>query len=165
MVNDEDKIVEYLARMFGIIIIGVIVAVILAMCSCTRTVYVPVKEVETVYQNHTDTVHRTDSIIKEKETIVMQLDSSAMAEYGIKINNAEKAWLVREKELESKINKLLEKKADTLIIRDTIPQPYAVEKPISTINKVWIKLGKLFSGVGFFTIFLGLVYLISIKKR
>ena len=162
---DEDKIVEYLARMLTILVCGLIIAVLISMCSCIRTVYVPVKEVQTVYQNHTDTIHRTDSIIREKETVVMQLDSQAMAAYGIKLSNAEKAWLVREKELENKINKLLEKKADTLIVRDSIPIPYPVEKPISSLNKIWIKLGKLFSGVGFCAIFLVLGYIVSIKKR
>lgn len=150
--NNEDKIVEYLARMCIIIIFGLIVAFVITMCSCTRTVYVPVKEVQTVFQNHTDTVHRTDSIIRETERIVMQLDSQAMAEYGIRLSNAEKAWLVREKQLESKINKLLEKKADTVIVRDTVPQPYAVEKPLSTMQSAWIKLGKICT-----TLFMGAI--------
>lgn len=162
--DNDDKIVEYLARMFAIIILGIIVAVILGMCSsCTRTVYVPVKEVQTVFQNHTDTVHRTDSIIRETERIVMQLDSQAMAEYGIRLSNAEKAWLVREKQLESKINKLLEKKADTVIVRDTVPQPYAVEKPLSTMQKAWIKVGKICTTLFVGAIIALIAYLITRK--
>ena len=162
--NEEDKVAEYLARMFGIIILGVIVAVILAMCSCTRTMYVPVKEVQTVFQNHTDTVHRTDSIIKETERIVMQLDSSAMAEYGIKLSNAEKAWLVREKQLENKINKLLEKKADTVIVRDTIPQPYPVKQELNRWQKSLVSIGKVSLGMWGGILIAILVY-IAIKRR
>lgn len=149
--------------MCAIIIFGLIVAFVITMCSCTRTVYVPVKEVQTVFQNHTDTVHRTDSIIRETERIVMQLDSQAMAEYGIRLSNAEKAWLVREKQLESKINKLLEKKADTVIVRDTIPQPYAVEKPLSTMSRAWIKLGKICTTLFVGAIIALIAYLITRK--
>ena len=123
---------------FLVMVLGIVVC-----CSCTRTVYVPVKEVQTVFQNHTDTVHRTDSIIKEKETIVMQLDSTAMAQYGIRLSNAEKAWLIREKQLESKINMLLEKKADTLIVRDTIPQPYPVKQELNLWQKTYMSIGKV----------------------
>lgn len=126
--------------------------------------YVPVKEVETVYKTNTDTIIKTDSIIRETERIVMQLDSQAMAQYGITLSNAERAWLVREKELENKINMLLEKKADTLIVRDTIPVPYPVEKQISTVNKMWMNLGKFSAGAGFCAIFLSLIYIVM-KKR
>lgn len=132
--------------------------------SCTRTVYVPVKDVQTVYQHHTDTVHQTDSIIKEKETVVMQLDSEAMARFGVQISNAEKAWLVREKEFEKRINELLERKSDTVLIRDSIQVPYPVEKPTSTMTKMWINLGKFSAGAGFCAIFLSLIYIVM-KKR
>lgn len=163
---NESNWIDRGARLLIALIIGILMLAAMGFfSSCTRTVYVPVKEVQTVYQNHTDTVHRTDSIIKERETIVMQLDSQAMSEYGIKLDKAEKAWLVREKELESKINKLLEKKADTLIVRDSIQVPYPIEKPLSTIQKVWMKLGKLLSGVSFCALFLILVYIFAIKRK
>lgn len=161
-----DLLVKWCARVFGVILIAVILFLLcVTNTGCTRTMYVPVKEVETVYKTNTDTIIRTDSIIRETERIVMQLDSQAMAKYGITLSNAERAWLVREKELENKINMLLEKKADTLIVRDTIPVPYPVEKPFSTIQKVWIKIGKLLSGVTLCSLFLILVYIFAIKRK
>lgn len=145
--NEEDKIVEYLARMCAIIIFGIIFAVILGMCSsCTRTLYVPQTSVQrdSIYitQYKRDSIYMHDSIFQWLKADTMYIEK----------------WYTKYIERLS---------TDTLYIErnDTIREPYAVEKPISTINKVWIKLGKLFSGVGFFTIFLGLVYLISIKKR
>ena len=166
--NKEDKsnmIADYIAKAIVAVIIGVTIALLVSLCSCVRTVYVPVKEVQTVYQNHTDTVHQTDSIIKETERIVMQLDSEAMAKFGIQISNAEKAWLVREKEFERRIKELLEKKADTIMVHDSIAVPYPVEKPLSTMQSIWIKLGKMFSGVGFCAIFLVIVYIFAIKRK
>lgn len=162
----RDRFYHGLARTV-VCLVSAVLTLALSSClfSCTRTMYVPVKEVETVYQNHTDTIFKTDSIIRETERIVMQLDSQAMAKYGITLSNAERAWLVREKELENKINKLLEKKADTVIVRDSIPMPYPVEKPISTVNKMWMNLGKFSAGTCFCAILIGLIYVVSIKKR
>lgn len=145
---------------FLVMVLGIAVC-----CSCTRTMYVPVKEVQTVFQNHTDTVHRTDSIIKEKETIVMQLDSTAMAQYGIRLSNAEKAWLIREKQLENKINILLEKKADTLIVRDTIPQPYPVKQELKRWQKSIMSIGKVSIGMWGGILIAILIYIIIRKRR
>lgn len=162
----RDRFYHGLARTV-ICLVSAVLTIALSSClfSCTRTMYVPVKEVETVYKTNTDTIIKTDSIIRETERIVMQLDSQAMAQYGITLSNAERAWLVREKELENKINMLLEKKADTLIVRDTVPVPYPVEKQISTVNKMWMNLGKFSAGACFCAIMIGLIYVVSFKKR
>lgn len=93
--------------------------------SC-KTEYVPIETVKTEYHHTRDSIHHTDSIIKETQLTIMQLDSEAMAQYGIKLENAEKAWLVLQKELESKIRKLMEHKTDSFIETDTIRVPYPV---------------------------------------
>lgn len=144
--NDEDKIVEYLARMFGIIILGVIIAVILAMCSCTRTVYVPQTTIQrdSIYitQYKRDSIYMHDSIFQWLKADTMYIEK----------------WHTKY------IEKL---STDTLYIEkaDTLRIPYPVEKPISSLNKMWIKLGKLFSGVGFCAIFLALGYFVAIKRK
>lgn len=125
MVNDEDKIVEYLARMFGIIILGVIVAVILGMCtSCTRTIYVPQVSVErdSIYL-HT---HSRDSIVVR--------DSVTIREKG------DTVWLERWRiEYRDRI------RLDTAYIerRDSIAVPYPVERKLSRKERLYMSAGRV----------------------
>lgn len=122
--NDEDKIVEYLARMFGIIILGVIVAVIVAMCtSCTRTVYVPQTTIQrdSIYitQYKRDSIYMHDSIFQWLKADTMYIEK----------------WHTKY------IEKL---STDTLYIEknDTIREAYPVEKPLTWAQRTWINVGK-----------------------
>lgn len=120
---NEDKIVEYLAWMCFIIIVGVVVAVLLGMCSCTRTVYVPQVSVErdSIYiATHTrDSVYLRDSIyIREKgDTIVLE------------------RWRTQYVER-------LRVDTTTVTVSDTIREPYPVEKPLTWAQRTWINVGK-----------------------
>lgn len=124
-----------------------LLAAVLILGSCTTTKYVTVPEVHTEYVHHTDSVHQVDSIIREKETTVMQLDSAAMAQYGIRLQNAERAWLVKTKELERELQRIAQMKADTIIQVDSIPypvdRPVEVEKELSWWQKLRLKLGDI----------------------
>lgn len=121
----EDKIVEYLARMCAIIILGIIVAVILGMCtSCTRTIYVPQVSVErdSIYL-HT---HSRDSIVVR--------DSVTIREKGDTI------WLTRWRtEYRDHI------RIDTAYIerRDSVAVPYPVEKKLSARERLYMGAGKV----------------------
>lgn len=123
----------------------------LALCSlfgsCTTTQYVPVPEVHEIYHNHTDSIIKQDSVIHEKETTIMQLDSAAMAQYGIKLKAAERAWLVKTKELERQIERLMEMSATKDSAHDSIPVPYEVVKEVprkrSTVDWVLTITGVL----------------------
>ena len=129
-----------------------------ALIGGCKTKYVPIETVKTEYHHTRDSIHHTDSIIKETQLTIMQLDSEAMAQYGIKLENAEKAWLVLQKELESKIKKLMEHKTDSFIKTDTIRVPY----PVVT-NKVRWQDKVAYIGTGIFislVIIIGLVIVI-----
>lgn len=123
------------------------IAWLIVGASCTTTKYVTVPEVHTEYVHHTDSVHQVDSIIREKETMVMQLDSAAMAQYGIRLQNAERAWLVKTKELERELQRIAQMKADTIIQVDSIPypvdRPVEVEKPLSWWQCLRLHLGNI----------------------
>lgn len=142
---NEDKIIEYLARMFTIIIIGVVVAVLLGMCSCTRTVYIPQTTIQrdSIYitQYKRDSIYMRDSIFQWLKADTMYIEK----------------WHTKYVERLS---------TDTLYIEknDTIREAYAVEKPISTINKAWIKLGKLSVGFLFTTLIAVFVYFLVKRK-
>ena len=96
----------------------------LAFCaligSCTTERVVTVPQQHTEHHWHTDSVHQTDSIIKETTTTIMQLDSAAMAVYGIRLQAAERAWLVRTAEIERQIEKMKALSAVRDTVRDTV---------------------------------------------
>lgn len=125
----------------------VVFAVLLG--SCTTTKYVEVPVVHEVHHHHTDSIHETDSVTKEKETIIMQLDSATMAKYGIQLKNAERAWLIRTNELERQLQRLSEMHNDTLHIHDSIPYPVEViknvevEKELTWWQKITMVMGSI----------------------
>ena len=143
------------------------VLVVLLCCSCaTKTKVITVPEVHREYLHTTDSVHHTDSIIREKETIVMQLDSAAMSRYGIRLAQAERAWLVKTAELERELQRIAKIKTDTVLIRDSIPYPVPtpveVAKPLSWWQRFRMTLGTIAIGA----IGVGVVLLIiKIKKK
>lgn len=122
--DNEDRIVEYLARMCIIIIFGLIIATILTLCSCTRTIYVPQVSVErdSIYL-HT---HSRDSI--------MVRDSVTIHEKGDTI------WLTRWRtEYRDRI------RIDTAYIerRDSVAVPYPVERKLSARERFYMSAGKV----------------------
>lgn len=141
-------------------ILSVIIAIILcwALSSCKTVEYITVPEVHEVYHHHTDSIKQTDSVTVEKETVIMQLDSAAMAKYGIQLKAAERAWLVKTAELERRLQQLIENHTDTVHERDSIPVPYPVikevEKKLSKTQKGLMWVG----GLSLMALFLFIVY-------
>ena len=99
------------------------------LAGCKETEYVPVVETHDVHHWHTDSVKQTDSVYHEKTTTIMQLDSAAMAAYGIQLKSAERAWLVKTAELERQIERLMAMSATKDSVRDSIPYPVIKEVP------------------------------------
>ena len=142
--NNIEKIV--------LVLLAVILTMVAAMLmtSCKQVEYVTVPEVHEIHHHHTDSIHQTDSVVHEKETTIMQLDSAAMAKYGIQLKSAERAWLVRTAELERQIQQLREMRNDSIHEVDTVYQPYPVEvvkeveKPLSWWQRTKMKAGVVF---------------------
>lgn len=125
---------EYQQRMMmsnggcgSMVLAAVVVMVVLTLCGCKSVEYVAVPQQHTEHHWHTDSVHTVDSVITEKETTIMQLDSAEMAKYGIQLKNAERAWLVKTRELERQIQQLMQLTQTKDSVHDTIPMPYPVE--------------------------------------
>ena len=146
-----------------VIFIGMLIAC-LALTGCTTTKVVTVPEVHDQHHWHTDSVIQRDSVVKESFTTVMQLDSAEMAKYGIRLASAERAWLVKTKELERQIELLQSMSATKDSIHDSIPVPYPaevvkeVEKPRSILERVVFCVGI----ISFMALFLFIV--LKIKK-
>ena len=108
------------------------------LCSCTTTRVVTVPEVHEVHHHHTDSVFKRDSVIDHKTTTIRELDSAAVAQYGIKLENAERAWLIQTDRLQRELSELKEAKSDTVIQRDSVPYPVEVVKEVPR-QKSWFE--------------------------
>lgn len=110
--------------MCAIIIFGLIIATMLTLCSCTRTIYVPVTSVQhdSIYL-HT---HSRDSIVVR--------DSVTIREKG------DTVWLERWRiEYRDRI------RTDTAYIerRDSIAVPYPVERKLSRKERLYMSAGRV----------------------
>ena len=122
------------------VLAAVVLVCVWLMCGCKHVEYVAVPQQHTEHHWHTDSVHTVDSVITEKETTIVQLDSAEMAKYGIRLKNAERAWLVKTKELERQIQQLMQLTQTKDSVHDTIPMPYPVVREVSKELSSWQKL-------------------------
>ena len=137
MSDDERMKAGCLHALFYLVAVGIGFMVCALFGSCTTTKYVPVQQQHTEHHWHTDSVHQTDSIIRETQTTIMQLDSAAMARYGIQLKSAERAWLVKTQEMERQIQMLMQLTQQKDSVHDTVPQPYPVIKKVPADLTWW----------------------------
>lgn len=125
-------------------LIGFIVTMVLfaatVLTSCTTTKVVPVVQTNTEHHWHTDSVKEKDSTYHEKTTTIMQLDSAAMAKYGIQLKSAERAWIVKTAELQRQIERLEAMSLSKDSVHDSIPVPYPVVKEVPAELSWWQRL-------------------------
>ena len=136
--SKEEK--AYRGCFWSFVIFILAMGIVLFMYSC-KTEYIPVETSHTEHHWHTDSIIQKDSVVKESMTTVMQLDSAAMAKYGIQLKNAERAWLVKSWELERQIEQLQKLSAIRDTVRDTIQVPYPVEKKLSKWQQTKVDWG------------------------
>jgi hypothetical protein len=119
--------------------IGVIIGTVLCamLFGCTTTKYVPVTETHTEHHWHTDSVKERDSTHTERETVIRELDSAAMARYGIQMQANQRAWLVLQKVMENRLRELEHMTAQRDTVHDSIPVPYPVEKQVPAQLTPW----------------------------
>ena len=111
-----------------------------AMGSCTTTKYVPVPEVHEHWHHSTDTIRQTDSIIDRQTTTIREVDSATMAQYGIRMKDMQRAWLIETNRLQRELSELRQSHADTIHERDSIPYPVEVEKEVPAQLSWWQRL-------------------------
>ena len=128
------------------------------LTGCTTTKYVPVTETRTEHHWHTDTVRERDSTHTERNTIIRELDSAAMAQYGIQMERNQLAWLVLQREMKNHLRELEHTTAQRDTVRDSIPVPYPVEvvkevpRERSTVEWVLLIIGVLAIACIFFRV-------------
>ena len=116
-----------LLSLLSVTFIALAIALMLSFSGCTTTKYVPVEQQHTEHHWHTDSVKERDSVHTEKNTVIRELDSAAMAKYGIQMERNQKAWLVLQRDMEARMRELERITATKDTIHDSIPIPYPVE--------------------------------------
>lgn len=139
----RDRFYHELART----VVGLILtAVLLALCSCTRTVYVPQTSIQrdSIYltQYKRDSIYMHDSVYIHLKSDTLYIEK----------------W-------HTKLVKLVE--SDTLYIErnDTIREPYPVEKPLTYWQKNFMSIGKVSLGIWGGILIAILIYIIIRKRR
>lgn len=141
----------------------IVLASLLICVGCApRVVTVP----EYHYERHntTDTVMMHDSILRERNTIIREADSTMLSELGIRLQQGERAILVLRKELERALSQQKEITHDTIIKTDSIRVPYPVEKKLTKWQQLKIGAGEIILFVScLIAVFLWLRFLVRRK--
>ena len=127
----------YKTLIWSIIWIAVALLAAVLFSGCETVKYIPVTSEHTETHWRVDTVFQRDSVVKESLTTVMQLDSAEMARYGVQLNSAERAWLVKTQELERIVAELMEKSEARDTVHDSIPYPVEVIKEVPAKVSGW----------------------------
>jgi hypothetical protein len=112
-----------------------LLAITSLVCACSPKV-LTVPEVHNFYHHDTDSVFTNDSVIDRQTTIIREVDSITMAQFGIQLDRQQRAWLVQNERLMKEISMLKQSKTDTVHIRDSIPVPYPVEKKVTANERL-----------------------------
>lgn len=132
----------------------------LALTGC-KTKYVSVPEYHKVYVARVDSFLRTDTIREKEWMTIKEVDSTELVRLGIQLKNMTSAYLIeKNKNIEHHSSENV-RKADTIIINDSIRVPYPVEKPLSKAQQCYITLGKVFGLI----ISAGIAYLVFMLLR
>jgi len=118
-----------LLSMLSVTFLALAIALLLSFSGCTtkeRVVTVP--EVHELHHWHSDTIRHTDSVVNNQTTVIREVDSATMAQYGIRLDKAQRAWLIQNDRLQREIERLQSISNTSDTVRDSIPVPYPVEK-------------------------------------
>lgn len=162
--TEEERIRTCCAQVTGTVV-GIIIAMLLCalLGSCTTTKYVPITETHTEHHWHTDSVRERDSTHTERETIIREVDSAAMARYGIQIESNQRAWLVLQREMENRLRDLEHMTAQRDTVRDSIPVPYPVVKEVPAKLTWWQQMRLHLANILLYL--LAIVAIIYVGKR
>lgn len=159
MKNNKERIMSF-------VIMAIIVAMIATafFCSCKHVEYVTVPEVHTEHVYHNDTVHHTDSVRTERETIIREgrpEDSLMLAKLGIKLQQNERLLVLLQRELQEARSELYESHTNDSVKVDSVMVPYPVEKIVKEryVPKyvkvlAWIGGAVLLGSIGWLAVFI-----------
>lgn len=148
--NEEQAFVRAACGCASYIMFLILLALLCLLSGCTTTRYVEVPgPTHTEIRHRTDTVHQTDTLIDHKETIIREADSAMLAQFGIQLDGAQKAWLIQSQQLQREINRLKQSRTDTTHVTDSVPYPVEVpvekivEKPLTYWQQLRMQTGDI----------------------
>ena len=151
--------------MVAVLAVFITCMAIVSLLSSCGTQYVPVENNHYEHHWHTDSVKQIDSVFKEKQTTIRELDSVAMAEYGIRLRNAERAFLIQTQEFERQIQKLMQQKSDTVIKVDSVQVPVPVERKLNRWEQFKMDYGAFALGGSVLAVVIIIIWLIVWIRR
>ena len=157
----KDILIEIVAWIGALVFYG---GVLYMIFGCSPKV-VTVPEVHEYHHTHMDSVRQVDSIISERTTVIRELDSATMVQYGITLRNAERAWLVLQNDMERRIKEMMQRTKDTVVIRDSVAVPYPVERKLTRWEKVKMDFGELIIAISCIFIIIGMFCLYLARRK
>ena len=136
------EIRESLELLSGSVIVIMAVVVITLLCGCTRTVYEPVERVRTEYKDNTVERLMVDSVT---DTRFILIKGDTVIDYRDRVK-----W--REKEVHD---------TTLMVITDSIPVPYPVEKKLTRWEQTKIDYGGTALGAWLAVIAIAVIWLIK----
>lgn len=129
----------------------------------TQELVVTVPEVHEVHHWHTDSTHNGDTLIREKETVVLPADSAMMAQFGVQLREHERAWMIRTREMERQLQRMERTVTDRDTLHDSIPYPVEVTKEVPAQLTWWQQMRLSLANMGMYV--LGFLLLGWILRR
>lgn len=160
--RESGIIIRHLWRLLMMVVGFTVLLCVITMLSGCKPLQkvVTVPEVHEQHHWHTDSVIKHDSVFRDRKTMIRELDSAKMAQYGIQLKQAERAWLVETNELRLEVERLSAMSANRDTVRDSIPKPYPVyvEKQLTWYQNAKLKFSEIVIGIFFFIIMLVFIY-------
>lgn len=158
-------------KLIGIWII-IAACLVLGMCSCKNTQYIPIETFRTEIVRQTDTVKVSDSTKTEKETVIREArpeDSLMLARLGIKLQDNERLLILLQKELSATKKELSQTHSRDSMRTDSIPVPYPVPAQLTRWQAFCCDYGKVMLGATclciILIIILGILYIRKARLR
>ena len=153
-----------LLSMLSVTFLILAVLLLLSFSGCTSpTKVVTVPEVHELHHWHSDTIRHTDSVVNNQTTVIREVDSATMAQYGIRLDKAQRVWLIQNDRLQREIERLQSISNTSDTVRDSIPVPYEVTKEVPA-QMSSIQVGLMVSGL-FAILALILVVVCKLKRK
>ena len=145
----RDIYVWALAETLLIIVLSLMIgAVITALCSCTRKVYVPTETVRTEYKDRVVENLRVDTVAM-RDSVAVYVNGDT-----VRITKYRDRWRTR-----------IIERHDTIVSvkRDSVAVPYPVEKPLTKWQRVKQDFGEF--AIAFICVALAVIAWLVFKKR
>ena len=153
----RDIYVWALAETLLIFVLSLLIgAVITALCSCTRKVYVPTETVRTEYKDRVVEAVRVDTVAM-RDSVAVYVNGDT-----VRITKYRDRWRTRIVERHDTVNVA---KVDSVAVPVEVPKPYPVERKLTRWERTKMDAGGIAIGILGAAALGGLAWLVYKKRR